>query len=719
MEVDTIDSYEALVKFANVLKDFRVGVLNDPGSRDAFDVVKDFRSIAGEGALDIARTDSSERGGVFENWELEAKLWHLIELLVNFRTADLNIDEDIEQLEDDSLGFTKSLLKKDRSLYEIWLIMLWIQSNISVPARPDGIAGSKWSHSFMSGELKSCDLDYPLRESDCKIDNRDKQSDHAFYKYIYELLLAGRYDDARKECELSDNTTLALILCGLDNYVGFSVGEPANDDLQPQENIKGKALWRRAVHSLSLQQELDEYERAIYSYLAGDVFEGIDTNWDIDLLLYLNQALQISLENHLLEDKLVDSKEIILPMASDPVPLQSVLDIIARKHVAEGEHPIRVLMGAVILDKIPTVVKSSTAMLLDVVKGKDASNDMVEEPYLLRVVTHLVILMDFICPGLINEQDKSKLITAYVTILSLYQLYNEIPVYISFLDDSEALEAYSFFLSNLTNAAARKKQLDLCNILKIPTANILRRTTQRVFDDTEGSYNPTAGIIVDNTVDEIDKRVVASVEWLTEGKLYVDAINAIIVLSRRFLINGKIRSLSYLYETHDIDNVIKNFEMDTISDPNSCKAAVDEIKQYKELIDIHEQFEQWDALLVNSQSESNLPHLLKKFKQLCSNVYRFSKSFLIELSESPGIAGSDVIYEIRALYTPHLIVKLHNSLVTASRELKIESFINEALSLANLVANETDRIYLLFQSSGRLQEYLQLIAKTATFVKTQ
>ncbi|CUS22093.1 LAQU0S04e08042g1_1 [Lachancea quebecensis] len=719
MDVDTIDNYEALVKFANILKEFRVGSLNDPGSRDAFDVVKDFRAIAGEGALDIAKSSSSEKGSVFENWELEAKLWHLIELLVNFRTADLSIDEDNEQSEDQALGFTKSLLKKDRSLYEIWLIMLWIQSNISVPARPDDIAASKWSHSFMSGELKSCDVDYPLRDSECKIDYRDKQSDRAFYKYIYELLLAGKFDDARKDCEFSDNTTLALILCGLDNYVGFSVGESANDDPHPQENIRGKALWRRAVHTLSLQQELDDYERAIYSYLAGDIFEEIETSWDTDLLLYLNQSLQVSLENHLLEDKLVDNKEIILPMVSEPIPLQSVLDIIARKHASEGEHPIRVLMGAVILDKIPTVVKSSAVMLLDVVKGKDASNDMVEEPYLLRVVTHLVILMDSICPGLIEEQDKSKLITAYVTILSLYQLYDEIPVYISFLSDSEALEAYSFFLSTLTDAANRKKQLDLCSILRIPTANILRRTTQRVFDDTEGSYSPTAGILIDNVVDETDKRVVASVEWLTEGKLYADAINAVIVLSRRFLINGKIRSLSYLYDIHDIDNVIKNFEMDMISDPDSCKAAVNEIQQYKELIDIYQQFEQWEGLLANSQSESNLPHLLKKFRPLCSNVYRFSKSFLIELSEGAGVAGSDVIYEIRALYTPHLIVKLHNSLVTASKELKIESFINEALSLANLVANETDRIYLLFQSSGRLQEYLQLIAKTATFVKTQ
>lgn len=676
MDVDGTSSYEPLIKFANVLKDFKISSLTEPGSRDVFDLVKDFRSIAGEGAMELANSSQDDTKEQFENWELEAKLWHLIELLVNYRTADLDLSKGDDNSQINDRGHTRTLLENNRSLYELWLIMVWIQSNVRVSERPDGMGSSKWSNSVISGSLQSCDLDYPLRNPDCKIDNRDKESDHTFFKYAYNLILAGKFDEVRKECEYTDNLGLALILCGLDSNTDLMEGEAADVKSQNEETIKGKALWRRAVHSLSLNTELDKYERAIYSFLAGDVIEDNEhemLNWDTELLVYLNQSWQTALEKNLMQNNLIDTKDLILPMASEQLSLQTILDIVSQKHVSEGEHPIRVLMAAIMLDKVSSVVKSSVSMLLEAVKGAESSNDMFEEPYLLRVVTHLVIFMDSVCPGSVDQHDKSRLVTAYVTILSLYQLYDIIPVYISFLGEAEALEAYSFFLSNISDPAARQRQLELCNILEMPTANILRRTTQRVFDDTENFYSPTSGISVDVAIDDIDKRLITTSEWLVVGKLYSDAIDSLIVLSRRFLLNGKTNALRYLYESQDLDELIKNFEMQTFKDNNKNSFAIAEIQQYKKLVDLFSQFEKWDQLTTTPLNEASLPHLLNKFKNLSNDVYKFTKFFLTKLSESELIADRDIIYEIRALYTPHLIIQLHKALVSASQTLKISS----------------------------------------------
>lgn len=38
------------------------------------------------------------------------------------------------------------------------------------------------------------------------------------------------------------------------------------------------------------------------------------------------------------------------------------------------------------------------------------------------------------------------------------------------------------------------------------------------------------------------------------------------------------------------------------------------------------------------------------------------------------------------------------------------------MNLSTMVANETDKIYLLFQNSGKLKEYLHLVAKAVALI---
>ena len=83
---------------------------------------------------------------------------------------------------------------------------------------------------------------------------------------------------------------------------------------------------------------------------------------------------------------------------------------------------------------------------MEMVQGQTAENDLAEKPYLLRIVTHMSILLDIISPGLVSKRNKSKLITAYISIMKLHELYDVIPVYIDFLDSEEIVDAYSFVL---------------------------------------------------------------------------------------------------------------------------------------------------------------------------------------------------------------------------------------------------------------------------------
>lgn len=715
MDIENI-SADAFLKFANALRDFEIEGFNEENLLDPFNIIREFRSIAGEAAFE-AQNSSIDTS---LDWELEAKLWHIFELLLGYRTADRNLDKMDVYPYNSNAVFEKELLEQNSQLYQIWIIIVWIQSNLKSKDRPSNMPTSKWSNTLISGGLKSCDLDYPLREPQADIDYKDKEEDSIFYRYVYDLLVAGKFEDALEECKLSDNLTISMILTGMQEYVNPTIDTQLSDEFERHQGVKKHALWRRAVYSLSQNSELGIYERAIYSYLSGDIppEEVLDeTNWDSALLLHLNKILQTEIEDYLIKKEKIESDELILPLPSQSLSLQTVMNILSSRCETESEHPIRVLIAAVILNTLPSVLHSSVEMLIDIVKDDAADEALMESPYLLRIVTHISILLDIVSPGSVPSVDKSKLLTAYVSIMKLRGLYDVIPIYISFLEEADIIESFSFILSTLDQPDIRTKQIEISNFLKLPTSNILRRTTQRIFNETELEYTPSEDISVTSVVSNIDKHLMLGVEWLIEGKLYIDAMESIIALSRRFLLNGRIKSLEYFMDRNDVGSLIKSYDLEKISFrkfDDGVDDNVKEISEYQLLVNELKKYEEWQKTVSLLNAESNIPSLIEKFQEFSRGTHDLIKGFLVELSESEAHPDKDIFFEIRSLYTPYLIIELHRGLVEAASLLKIPTFIKEALKVTNLVANETDKIYLLFQASGKLKEYLQLVAQTAT-----
>ncbi|CAI1930277.1 hypothetical protein SEUBUCD646_0D01310 [Saccharomyces eubayanus] len=725
MDLSLTHQKEQFTKFSDTLEEFKIEQNNEQNTIDPFDIIREFRSTAGKFALDSANSTDQGNSISSKDWELEARFWHLVELLLVFRNADLDLNATNLHPYNSRALFEKKLMQDNLQLYQIWIVMVWLKENAHMEERPQDIPTSKWSNSIISGGLKSCDLDYPLRESSNVLDVKDKEEDHIFFKYIYELILAGATDEALEEAKLADNITICMILCGIQEYLNPVIDTEIAGEFDRQQGIKRHSLWRRTVYSLSQQPNLDPYERAIYSYLSGDIpnEEVMQySDWESDLHLYLNQILQIEIENYLLESGQISSDELIIPLPSHALTVQEVLNKVASRHPSESEHPIRVLMASVILDSLPSVIHSSVEMLLDVVKGTETSNDIIDEPYLLRIVTHLAIFLDIINPGSVEVVDKSKLITTYTSLLKLQGLYEIIPIYATFLTESDCLEAYSFILSSLEDSQVRQKQIEIMNFLKLPASNILRRTTQRVFDETEQEYSPSNEISISFDINDIDMHLIYGVEWLIEGKLYVDSVHSIIALSRRFLLNGRVKALEQFMDRNNLGEIYKNYELEKMAEDISKNENQDqlmkEILQYEHLIRGIKEYEEWQKSVNLLNSESNIPSLIEKLQGFSNDTFELIKVFLVDLTSSDLTNSTDheILYEIRALYTPFLIMELHKKLVEAAELLKIPKFISEALAFTSLVANENDKIYLLFQSSGKLKDYLDLVARTATLL---
>lgn len=699
---------KVLQRFADALREFKLGKAADP-----FDIVNIFRSICGSKALESFESSYEGSDEEIKDWELEAKLWYLVQLLVEFRNS-----EQLPNLKtfsfNSNIVYLENLYRSNNELREIWLIILWCQQNLEVPERPANLSNTKWLNTQLSNTFENLDIDAPLRLNK-PIDDKDTEQDEAFYKYVYELILCGKFDEASNECERTNNWTMKMILSGLNEYYDPTIDKQMADNEAIGEEtggIKHKALWRRSVYLLSKEDKLTKYERLIYSFIAGDLtsLKETDTTWDSELLIYLNHVLVNELENKLIELKRINPNELLIEFPKTSIDLQTILNSISKDQREESEHPLRILIASVITNNISPIIHSSLSFIGNIMLGNKDSNEILNESYTLRVITHLAIFVSIINPASINTEDKSKLITTYILVLRFYEQFELIPLYISFLPELEAREAYSVFLIDLFDSTERKKQLELSRVYNLPLENILKRSVEKTFQLTEQNYDlKQSGFHIIEQVSEADDKLIRSVEWFIESNMYSDSIHAIISLMRRFLLTGRIKSAQKFVERNSISQLLKKADVETFGElvekvvlPNEKE----ELLQYDMLI---EGINDINSYYTNKDGNNQFANI-EQVNAVRDKVISIVKSFFHNLVQQ-GDYEAEIIQDLRSFYIPYLIIELHLILVDASGLNKL--YLTDALELTNLVASESYKFYLLFENCGRLKEYLNLVANCA------
>ncbi|KAH3667030.1 hypothetical protein WICMUC_005377 [Wickerhamomyces mucosus] len=714
----TIKNDSMLVDFANVLREYHFNKTAGIEDLDIFDIVREYRSIASLNVLKEAERniDTSE----FEDWALEVKLWHLIELLLSFRTSEKPHIPEPDEYKSNFI-FSEKIYQSDPQLYEIFLLINWIHENSIGIDRPDGLIGVKWLNTQLDNTLENLDSDAPIR-LDKNIKIADVEQDKVFFKYVFELLLAGEFEEALVQCEKTNNWTLKMILSGrneyLDPIIDRKIGE---DDIDfKTHGIKKKALWRRAVYLLSKNEHISEYERAIYGFLAGDLSPlEVSESWDSELLIYLNYVFTNEVENRLIELNRIPKDELITGFPKNKFSIQKILNLVADSRKLESEHPLRMLIASVISNNISSIIHSSLSFVGNIMTGNEDTNEILNESYALRVITHIAIVVSEIDTQLINLEDKSKLITTYILILRFYENYELIPLYVSFLPEVEARDTYSLFLMDLFDSRVRSKQLELSRLYKLPLEDILNRTVDRAFALTENHYRITKKVTLQHDIDEIDNKLIRAVEWFVEAEMCSDAIRAILSLFRRFLLNGKIKSIQFFTQRNNIGEILKLYDVQRSGaslDREISEYEREELLQYETLNHAFDALDKWRQTQPQTSTQKQL--LLQRkttitFVSQVNDVSQILHNVINNLFKELSITEyeSELIEDLRSLYIPFLIIQLHYIYIEA--RIASDKFVAQALQLANLVASESNKFYILFQKSDRLREYLSLVAQGA------
>ncbi|ODQ80680.1 hypothetical protein BABINDRAFT_160917 [Babjeviella inositovora NRRL Y-12698] len=707
----TPESSEVVSQFGEALLGFRLNPLADP-----FDLLRSFKSIAAEQAYKSDTTDAA-----FTNWELETKLWHLVELLVGVRRHPSDVKVAAFSFSSNAVH-QENFLADNKELREIWTIISWLNDNASQDLIDD-LDSLKWFRTKMkltnstglqkSNVVSHLDSDAPLRERMRDIDATDHVDDEAAFAHIYALLQRNQIQQAIEAAQTTNNWTLGMILAGVQVYVDPAVDVGfLQDGAQPSGN-KHKALWRRAVFQLSRDDKLPESERAIYAFLSGDVAVSSHHEWETHVLLHANCIFQTATEDFLIRSGRVPSKDLSIPLPK-PVLMNISLVLNALSESSDPavrqqcQHPLRVLMGSVMIDQVSTIVGSS-------LKAFTASNLTVltKEPYLLRVLTHLCVFLHTIDPAYVDQDNFVTLLTLFASRLCSQGLVEHLPVYVSYLPELEARKIYSFFLTKIA-PAARVHQLHQARLLGLPIENIMKATVSRAFEDTAHLYDAAcaAQIAIDSPLQDVDSHdayLCSTVEWFLLANMHADAISAIIALARRLLLAGKVNALRKFTRENSLQKLLKTADLDNfigITESITTQAELDELAQYDQLMAVFELLNEWDstAKLLQAKLAWTAAPVVASSKTLCVALHRLILEWMRDLAASLEDAG--MLHELRSLYAPHLTFELQRVLVQIGTRSDDATYLDNALELIELVADEKYKLFQLFRNCGRLREFM-------------
>ncbi|KAI0197719.1 nuclear pore protein 84/107 [Astrocystis sublimbata] len=329
-----------------------------------------------------------------------------------------------------------------------------------------------------------------------KLEPQDEYFERAIWLGCHELLRRGRsLGEIRDWCVERTEVWRAVSMSAM----SLSRSEDAE---QLSANPLSTLLWRRTCFALARQGGTDDYERAVYGILSGDItsVEKVCQGWDDFVFAHYNALLRAQFDEYLMKrtspdstaalhqtfpsfnalqfhgDNSASSERLISSLESNP------------KTTAEAKTPFKALQAAIISNNLTQYMHE-----LGVVLGKRANQNApsnlipeiddtsvrVNDPKFfamndfdgLRVATHVSLLVshldslrgeDFTQADRRNAQDN--VVTTYVSILRLADLPDLMPLYCSKLPEARGF----FTLSrNITRVVPENRSLVLKIMAKL------------------------------------------------------------------------------------------------------------------------------------------------------------------------------------------------------------------------------------------------------------
>ncbi|KAF4338251.1 nuclear pore [Fusarium beomiforme] len=299
------------------------------------------------------------------------------------------------------------------------------------------------------------------------------------------------------------------------------------DDSQEVSNTKpaSLALWRRMCFSLSRSGGCDDYERAVYGVLSGDILsvEKVSLNWDDFLFANYNALLRTQLDNYILgqcSSDIASSLTQSFPSFDavqfhgepETVDVRLVRALESNPQIKdEANEPNKALQASLISREIGQHLyqqgliisscanQNETALYRWGPRNLEIHKERFFQPtqhHGLRIVAHIYLLIklmdkldsknDSLAPAFSPSdmrRAQQNLVAGYANYLRLAQFHELIPLYCSILEPPRSYEVLSYNLIPEQDAGRRLMQLRLIRKAGIDVFEFVKTQARLLFDD--------------------------------------------------------------------------------------------------------------------------------------------------------------------------------------------------------------------------------------------
>ena len=374
------------------------------------------------------------------------------------------------------------------------------------------------------------------------LEAQDEYFERAIWLGCYEMLRRGKNTSEIKEwCTDRTEVWRAVSMSALPEDKsedgGEEVASPASD-----------VLWRRMCFALAHKGGGDEYERAVYGILSGDIssVEPVCRSWDDFVFAHYNALLRTQFDNHL--QKLCSQGTIVSTVSNfgsfDAVQFHGEPTAAGRgiietlksdaRIASQTLQPMKMLQGVLIANDFDNFIYQQ-GLALSKLANIDGPSNLIpatdEQPeneeinkYIalddhdsLRVLTHVLLI--FISLGLpmggaARKAVIENVIVSYISFLRLAGKEELIPLYSSQLTGARRYATLSRNLIDVTDNEQRVTQIRLMRELGLDVQEFVKFQSRYLFVDYPDPANgspeyPAAGKfkVLEDSIDDSGRKV--------------------------------------------------------------------------------------------------------------------------------------------------------------------------------------------------------------------
>lgn len=349
------------------------------------------------------------------------------------------------------------------------------------------------------------DPDAPTRQ-ERRLEKQDVYFERAIWLGCYEMLRRGKSSSEIREW------------CAERTEVWRSVSMSGFPDERPSDDVdsgspESAALWRRMCFALSQKEGGDEYRRAVYGILSGDIpsVEGVCRSWDDFVFVNYNAMLRTQFDDYLQSKSLCSASTLKFESFRSnqhngeihTAGQKLIATLKADRRTAhETRNPMKMLQGVLIANNFPHFIYQQGLALSKFANETGESNLIPSnklspeedlERYIalddhdsLRVLTHVLLVLMGLgldLGGVLRQTEVENVIVAYISFLRLAGKEELIPLYCSQLSGKRKYAILCRNLIDITDHEQRVTQIELMRELGLDVQEFVGLQARYLLND--------------------------------------------------------------------------------------------------------------------------------------------------------------------------------------------------------------------------------------------